>query len=150
MIGLRSSRTSDLLPVQSIKDATLILRGGALRAVLECQTLAFGIKGEAEQRAVVAGWSSLLNSLTHPLQVVIRTRRLDPSALATPAGERHALRDSYRALVDSLSGERRILDRRFYVVVPWEAPRSRPHKMGMRVLEQRVSWVADRDRKSVV
>ena len=147
MIGLRSRSTSDLLPVQSIKDAALILRGGALRAVLECQTLAFGIKGETEQRAVVAGWSSLLNSLTHPLQVVIRTRRLDPSALAAPADEHQALRDSYRALVGSLADERRVVDRRFYVVVPWDRPRSRPPKTGMRFLEQRVSWVADRLRR---
>ena len=147
MIGLRSRRASDLLPVQSIKDGALVLRGGALRAVLECQTLAFGIKGEAEQRAVVAGWSSLLNSLTHPLQVVIQTRRLDPSVLAAPTDERQALRDSYRALVDSLADERRVLDRRFYVVVPWQAPRSQPPKTGMRFLEQRVSWVADRLRR---
>ena len=143
MIGLRSRRASDLLPVQSIKDAALVLRGGALRTVLECQTLAFGIKGEAEQRAVVAGWSSLLNSLTHPLQIVIRTRRLYPAALAAPPDEHRALRDSYRTLVDSLADERRVLDRRFYVVVPWDAPKSRPAKAGMRVLEQRVSWVAD-------
>jgi conjugal transfer ATP-binding protein TraC len=147
VIGLRSRSTSDLLPVQSIKDAALILRGGALRAVLECQTLAFGIKGEAEQRAVVAGWSSLLNSLTHPLQIVIRTRRLDPSALADPADEHKALRDSYRSLIDSLADERRVLDRRFYVVVPWDAPRSRQPKTGTRFLEQRVSWVADRLRR---
>ena len=147
MIGLRSRSTSDLLPVQSIKDAALILRGGARRAVLECQTLAFGIKGEAEQRAVVAGWSSLLNSLTHPLQVVIRTRRLDPSALADPADEHQALRDSYRALVGSLADERRVVDRRFYVVVPWDRPRSRPPKTGMQFLEQRVSWLTDRLRR---
>ena len=147
MIGLRSRRTSDLVPVQSIKDAALVLRGGALRAVLECQTLAFGIKGEAEQRAVVAGWSSLLNSLTYPLQVVIRTRRLYPAALASPADEHQALRDSYRTLVDSLAEERRVLDRRFYVVVPWDASKSRPPKTGMPFLEQRVSWVADRLRR---
>jgi hypothetical protein len=147
VIGLRSRRTSDLVPVQSVKNAALVLHGGALRAVLECQTLAFGIKGEAEQRAVVAGWSSLLNSLTHPLQVVIRTRRLDPSALAAPADRHQALRDSYDALVDSLAAERRVLDRRFYVVVPWEPPRSRTPKTGRQVLEQRVSWVTDRLRR---
>lgn len=147
MIGLHSRRASDLLPVQSIKDGALVLRGGALRAVLECQTLAFGIKGEAEQRAVVAGWSSLLNSLTHPLQVVIRTRRLDPSVLTVPADEHQALRDSYQILVGSLAEERRVLDRRFYVVVPWDRPRSRPPKTGMRFLEHRVSWVADRLRR---
>src|SRR5579864_2440963 len=143
MIGLRSRRTTELLPVQSVKDGALILSGGSLRAVLECQTLAFGIKGEAEQRAVVAGWSSLLNSLTHPLQVVIRTRRLDPSALPPPADHNRALRESYRSLVESLTDERKVLDRRFYVVVPWDAPKSRPAKNAEQLLEQRVSWVAD-------
>src|SRR5579864_5261164 len=132
MIGLRSRRTTELLPVQSVKDGALILSGGSLRAVLECQTLAFGIKGEVEQRAVVAGWSSLLNSLTHPLQVVIRTRRLEPSALADPADEHQALRNSYRALVGALADERQVVDRRFYVVVPWDRPRSRPPETGMK------------------
>ena len=108
MIGLRSRRTTELLPVQSVQDGTLILSGGSLRAVLECQTLAFGIKGEPEQRAVVAGWSSLLNSLTHPVQVVMRTRRLDPSALPLPADHCGALRESYRSLVDSLTDERKV------------------------------------------
>ena len=143
MIGLRARRTTELLPIQSVRDAALILRGGSLRAVLECQTLAFGIKGEAEQRAVVAGWSSLLNSLTHPLQVVIRTRQLDPSALPAPEEQNQALRESYRTLVDTLTGERRVLDRRFYVVVPWDAPKSRPSKNAMQILEQRVSCVTD-------
>jgi len=143
MIGLRSKRTTELLPVQSVKNGALILSGGSLRAVLECQTLAFGIKGEAEQRAVVAGWSSLLNSLTHPLQVVIRTRRLDPSALPPPADRDRALRESYRLLVESLTDARKVLDRRFYVVVPWDAPKSRPPKRPEQFLEQRVSWVAD-------
>ena len=143
MIGLRSRRTTELLPVQSVKDGTLILSGGSLRAVLECQTLAFGIKGEPEQRAVVAGWSSLLNSLTHPVQVVMRTRRLDPSALPPPADHNGALRESYRSLVDSLTDERKVLDRHFYVVVPWDAPKSRPPKDARQFLEQRVSWVAE-------
>src|SRR5258707_8512056 len=117
-MGQRSRRATVGLPVQSMRDAALTLRGVSLRAVLECQTLAFGIKGEPEQRAVVAGWSSLLNSLTHPLQVVIRTRRLETSALPPPADHNQKLRDSYRGLVETLTGERRVLDRRFFVLLP--------------------------------
>jgi len=49
VIGLRSRRATDVLPVESIRDEAINLHGGSLRAVLECQTLAFGIKGEAEQ-----------------------------------------------------------------------------------------------------
>src|SRR5919204_5060577 len=119
----RPGRAVDLVPVKRLEGRAVKLRGGDLRAVLECQTLAFGIKGEAEQRAVVAGWSSLLNSLTHSIQVVIRTRRLDPYALPAPADQHESLRDSYRRLIDSFADERRVVDRRFFVVVPWEAPK---------------------------
>ena len=40
----------ELLPIEAIASDSLRLAGGPLRAVLECPTLAFGIKGEAEQR----------------------------------------------------------------------------------------------------
>jgi conjugal transfer ATP-binding protein TraC len=140
----------DLLPVDRIASEAVRLNGGALRAVLECPTLAFGIKGEAEQRAIVDGWATLLNSLSHPLQIVIRSRKVDPAAVAPlPTGDDKAtapLRDSYRRLLDDLAGERRILDRRFFVIVPWDAPsgrRGRHESQGVEVLEQRVSWVAD-------
>src|SRR5207249_8753458 len=109
-----------------------------------------GIKGEAEQRAVVDGWATLLNSLSHPLQIVIRSRKVDPSAVAplppVDDSRRAPLRDSYRRLLDELAGERRILDRRFYVVVPWDATvaQRRPTVgQGVEVLEQRVSWVTE-------
>ena len=69
----------DLLPVDRIASEAVRLKGGGLRAVLECPTLAFGIKGEAEQRAIVDGWATLLNSLSHPLQIVIRSRKVDPA-----------------------------------------------------------------------
>jgi conjugal transfer ATP-binding protein TraC len=140
----------DLLPVDRIASEAVRLKGGALRAVLECPTLAFGIKGEAEQRAIVDGWATLLNSLSHPLQIVIRSRKVDPAAVAPlPRGDDAAtapLRDSYRRLLDELAGERRLLDRRFFVVVPWDWPSGRHGRhagQGVEVLEQRVSWVAD-------
>ena len=143
MIGLRARHTTELLPVEAVKESALVLRGGSRRAVLECQTLAFGIKGEPEQRAVVAGWSSLLNSLTHPLQVVIRTRHLETSALPQPADHNQTLRDSYRRLVETLTDQRRVLDRRFFVVVPWDASKSHQPGDARQFLDQRVAWVTE-------
>src|SRR5207245_11018247 len=109
-----------LVPVDAIAGDALQLSGGALRAVLECPTLAFGIKGEAEQRAIIDGWTGLLNSLSHPVQILIRSRELDAAGLAPlPAGSdppRAALRESYRRLLDDLARRRRVLDRRFYLV----------------------------------
>jgi hypothetical protein len=144
----RSARA--LVPVAGIAAGALRLRGGGLRAVLECPTLAFGIKGDAEQRAVVDGWAALLNSLAHPLQIVIRTRELDPAALpAVPAADdpqRAALGAAYRRLIEGLAGERQVLDRRFFVVVPWDPPVARKAPSahdGLAVLDQRLRWVSE-------
>src|SRR4029077_14609290 len=119
-------------------------------AVLECPTLAFGIKGEAEQRAVVDGWAALLNSLGHSLEVLIRVRQVDGRALpALPASDdpaRAALGASYRELLDALAQERRVLDRRFFVVVPWDplvAARSSALDEGLASLDQRVRWISE-------
>ncbi len=134
-----------LLPLEGIDPDAARLQGGALRAVLECPTLAFGIKGEAEQRALIDGWAALLNSLSYPLQILIRARALDPRRLATlPNGSDQApLRDSYRRLLDELAGKRRVLDRRFFVVVPFDEIRHRHDagSDGLEAIEQRVRWV---------
>jgi len=148
MIRSRRGSTDGFLPLETIGADWMRVRGGGLRAVLECPTLAFGIKGEAEQRAVIDGWAALLNSLSHPLQVTIRSRRLDPAALALPPAEggaaRLVLRQAYGRLIDELAGERRLLDRRFFVVVPYDRPagqRRESEGEGVAALEQRVRWI---------
>ena len=130
MTWARRGSTQGFLPLETIGPDWMRVRGGGLRAVLECPTLAFGLKGEAEQRAVIDGWASLLNSLSHPLQVTIRSRRLDPVVLALPQAKcgdaRDELRAPYSRLVEELAGQRRLLDRRSYVVVPFERPARQP------------------------
>ena len=146
----RRGRASDLLPIDAIAGDALRLRGGRLRAVLECPTLAFGIKGELEQRAIVDGWSALLNSLAHPIQVVIRTRRLESGELAPLPAEAgpafSKLQDSYERLISSLADGRAIVDRRYFVVVPWDPPAARRRRSaddGIEALEQRVRWLTE-------
>ncbi len=147
---MRSTKryVTELIPVQEIAHDGVRLVAGGRRAVLECATLAFGIKGEIEQRAIVDGWAALLNSVAHPLQVVVRSARIDPMRVApigTTEPSHAALRDSYSRLLEDLAGERRIVERRFYVVVPWDSPMraKRARADGIEALEQRVSWVAE-------
>ncbi|MDQ6691738.1 MAG: hypothetical protein M3Z13_03115, partial [Candidatus Dormibacteraeota bacterium] len=154
--------TRELLPVVEVEGSALRLRDGGRRAVLECPTLAFGIKGEAEQRGVVDGWAALLNSLQHPIQVLVRTRGLDswPEAEAN-AGDDPGLadlRDSYAGLMGQLTSSRRLVSRRFFVVVPWEpsslasgvgrllgtrSAKEAGAEDGHAVLDQRVAWVSE-------
>ena len=105
----RRRPTRELVPLAAIAADALCLRDGGLRAILECPTLAFGIKGEAEQRAIVDGWAALLNSLGHPLEICIRTRALDTRALpalSDTSDERRApFAASYARLVAELASE---------------------------------------------
>lgn len=144
----RRPSTRDLVPLEAITAGALHFKGGALRVVMECPTLAFGIKGPDEQRALIDGWAALLNSLSHPLEIVIRSRQVDPHAvapLADASAEAHtSLRDSYQRLLGELADQRRVLDRRFFVVVPCDPAGMRRRTSegeGLEVLEQRSYWV---------
>ena len=160
MTAMRS--TQDMLPVRSVEGDSLRLTDGGLRAVLECPTLAFGIKGEAEQGAVVDGWAALLNSLQHPIQVLIRTRALETwpelTMIDGDTDRLSELRDSYAGLMAQLTTSRRLVSRRFFVVLPWEPspiPRVAGRLFGRRpasqtangdahaALDQRVAWVSE-------
>ena len=144
MIRTRTrATTQSWLPVRRLDGGVLYLRDGSLRAVLECPTLAFGLKGEAEQRAVMHAWAGLLNSLPHALQFLVQTRHLDPASLTAPAGTEASpalerLRRSYAELVGRMSLGRQVLNHRFYVVVPFDGSGA-----GAETLEQRVRWVSD-------
>jgi TraG P-loop domain/Helicase HerA, central domain len=155
-----SSSSQSWLPAQRLDGGVLELSDGSLRAILECPTLAFGLRGESEQRAVMHAWAGLLNSLPHPLQFLIQTRSLHPADLASALqqdadeGTPHArLRSSYAQLLGTMSSSRRMVARRFYVVVPWDPltithlfSRRRQHlgrDNAVEMLEQRVRWVSE-------
>jgi hypothetical protein len=161
MIPRRARATSQSwLPARQVDGTVLELDDGSLRAVLECPTLAFGLRGESEQRAVMHAWAGLLNSLPHPLQFLIQTRSMHPTALAEGAaagapedGPRARLRSSFAQLAGSMSSYRRVVARRFYVIVPWD-PITVTHLFSRRreqlnregaveMLEQRVRWISE-------
>lgn len=117
----------DLLPLEEIIGDVLCLRGGDYRAVLEVQSINFALKSDTEQEGIIAGYRAFLNSLSFPLQVVVRILPTDVDAYL--AGLRHRPRAradetlrrlalDHESFVRRLARERSLLERRFYVVVP--------------------------------
>jgi hypothetical protein len=160
-VRLRGAAPSDgLLPLDSVDRGVLQLKDGSLRAILDCPTLAFGLKGQAEQRALAEAWASLLNSLDHAVQVVISTRQ---AAFAAPSRDKESqaedrlrgrLQDSYGELLQSLSAHRAVVDRRFLMVIPAGGPAPARRLLGRRqkapssvastdVLDQRLDWIVE-------
>ena len=64
------------LPIAEIKNDTVVMKDGTLRAVILVSSINFALKNEDEQNAIVSAYVSFLNGLDHPLQVVIQSREL--------------------------------------------------------------------------
>lgn len=123
----RHGSVQDLLPLTDIVEGVLCLRGGEYRAVVEAQSVNFALRSEEEQEATMAGYRSSLNSLRHPIQVLVRILPTDvepyldgfrdnPTSRGSEAIRRLAL--EHETFVRRLTRERTLLERRFYIVVP--------------------------------
>jgi hypothetical protein len=105
-----------------------MLPGNRYRVVLEVSSVNFELRSEAEQDVLIDTYQSFLNSLSCPLQFVVRVRELDIDAylgrfqarLADEQEEVYQMQiQSYCQFVQSLVAHNRILSRRFYIIIPY-------------------------------
>ncbi len=123
------SSTQQHLDIDRIRDGVIITKSGGMRIVLMVSAVNFGLKNEEEQNAIIGGYQNFLNSLSYPIQIVAQSRKLELSKylkkLEELAGKQsnELLRvqmldyiDFVRRLLDVAN----IMDKQFYVVVPYE------------------------------
>jgi hypothetical protein len=122
------------LALETLDEDVLGLTGGQYRAVLEVGSVNFGLQGEAEQEAVIAGFTACLNSLTFPVQILVRVLPIDIGGYLADLEQRvHHLsagltdlaRD-YVTFLQRLARNRTLLERRFYLVVPAQLDMATP------------------------
>ena len=77
MTPFTNATTQDHLDIEDIKNDLVILKNGGVCAVLQTTAVNFDLLSEIEQDAIIASFSMLLNSITFPVQVVVRSKRLD-------------------------------------------------------------------------
>jgi hypothetical protein len=119
------------LGIAAIGDEVVRLANGEHRAVLEVTGTASPIEDDARQESVLAGFAAFLNALSYPIQIVVRAvpvdlaryvAALEERARLGPPGELPALAHDHAQFVQALARQRTLLERRFFVVVPAEAP----------------------------
>src|SRR3989339_245874 len=117
------------LPIAEVKNDTIVMRDGTLRAVLLVSSINFALKNEDEQNAIVSSYVSFLNGLDHPIQVVIQSRELyiKPYLEKLAKKEREQGNEllrmqiaDYRSFVAQLVDLGKIMSKRFFVVVPYD------------------------------
>jgi hypothetical protein len=117
----------NFLPIGEIRNNTVLLKNGGLRAILLVDAVNFNLKSETEQQGIIAGYGAFVNTLTFPLQVVMRSTKAnidDYIANIRTVGEKQAnelLKQQtlgYADFIERLLDIADIMQKRFYVVIP--------------------------------
>ncbi len=125
--------TQIYLPFSEIHDDTLILKNGGIRAVLRTTSINFNLKSEEEQNALSFGYQAFLNSLEFPIQIVVKSRKLDVDKYidslkvkAKDQGNPLLQKQTYEYIdfVSRLVEYADIMSKDFLVVVPYDPPRA--------------------------
>ncbi|KKW32351.1 MAG: hypothetical protein UY77_C0026G0004 [Candidatus Uhrbacteria bacterium GW2011_GWA2_53_10] len=128
--------TQRFLDIAEIRDDMVILKDGTVRAVLLVSSINFALKSEDEQQAIIQAYMTFLNSLEYTIQIVIQSRKMNIEAYlhALKEQERVSKNDllraqisDYRNFITELVDLGEIMQKRFYVVVPYD-PVSNKHK----------------------
>src|SRR3989344_4974757 len=120
--------TQEFLEIEDIVDDIVIMTNGSAALVIETTAVNFGLLSEEEQDALIYAYASFLNSLSFPLQVVILSKRMDISSYIEFILQEETkqpnpvIKDrirNYREFILSTIKENRVLEKKFYLVVPF-------------------------------
>lgn len=121
--------TERFLDIAEIRDDMVLLKDGTVRGVLLVSSINFALKSSDEQEAIVQAYMTFLNSLEYPVQIVIQSRRMNIDAYMDRLREQErkvgndllrAQISDYRAFVLELVELGQIMQKMFYIVVPYD------------------------------
>jgi Fe2+ transport system protein B len=125
--------TQMYLKISEIRDDTLVLKNGGVRTVLSVSSINFNLKSEEEQNAIIYSYQGFLNTLEFPIQIVIRSKKLDIDEYLDKLrklGEKQTnpllQRQTYEYVeyIAKLVEYADIMQKEFLVVVPYDPYRS--------------------------
>lgn len=128
------SATQVHLKIGEIRDDVLVLKNGGIRAILKANSINFNLKSEEEQNAITYGYQGFLNALEFPIQIVVRSKKLDIDDYIDhikKIGEKQEnplLKEQtmeYADFVKKLVEYTDIMQKEFFVIIPFDPLRSK-------------------------
>ncbi len=125
---VQQNTTQNSLLISEIRDSMVIMSDGSFRAVVACKSINFDLMSSREREGVEYSYQNFLNALYFPVQIFIRSQRVDigPYIDRLSAIRRsqdnmllNVLMDDYISFIDVLSQEANIMDKSFFVVIPF-------------------------------
>lgn len=129
IIPIRSS-TQAFTEIIDIKHDLALFVDGSCALVVTTTAVNFGLLSEKEQEAIIYAYAGLLNSLSFPIQVLIRSQHKDISSYLKLLEAQETKQKNprlaksihdYRAFVAATVKEKDVLDKKFYISIPFSS-----------------------------
>ncbi len=126
-----TTSTQETLLISEIRDGIVVMRDGSLRAVIMASAINFDLMSPSERDSVEYAYQAFINSLHFPVQITIKSQKIDLDNYIAKLKQLRSdqdnellglLMDDYIANITSLIEEVNIMDKQFYVVVPFFPP----------------------------
>ncbi len=114
------------IQIKEVKDGIILLPNNQYRAVLETSSINFELKSEAEQDVIIDSFQNFLNSLSFPVQILVRVREIDVDQyieqilIKKDKENEEAYKtqiQNYAEFIRNLVSGNKILSRHFYFVI---------------------------------
>lgn len=120
--------TQNALQIAEVRDGIVIMNDGSYRCVVMVKSINFDLMSPQEQEAVEYSYQGFLNSLYFPIQIFMRSQKVDLQPYIAKLDKIRTehdnmllalLMEDYIDYIDDLSQHTNIMDKKFYVVIPF-------------------------------
>lgn len=121
--------TETMLPISEIRNDTIIMKDGWLRAILKINGLNLDLKNGEEQEIILEQYKKFLNGLEYPIQILVRNTFLDLSNYLNYIKqnlndiENSTLKsqgEAYYKFLENIDMQQGLIfNKEFYIVVPY-------------------------------
>lgn len=129
IIPIRST-TQAFTEIEDIDHDIVMFVDGSCALAVTTTAVNFGLLSEKEQEAIIYAYAGLLNSLSFPVQILIRSQHKDITSYLKLLEEQEKRQKNpklvksiadYRAFVAATVKEKEVLDKKFYIVIPFSS-----------------------------
>lgn len=120
--------TQNSLHIAEIRDGIVIMNDGSFRSVIMAKAINFDLMSPQEREAVESSYQRFLNSLYFPIQVTMRSERVDMRPYIEKLDKIRTEQDNmllallmedYINFIAQMVGQTNIMDKKFYIVIPY-------------------------------
>lgn len=121
--------TQNSLQIAEVRDGIVIMNDGTFRSVLMLKSINFDLMSPQEQEAVEFAYQGFLNSLYFPIQIFVRSQKVDLQPYIEKLDKIRAehdnmllamLMEDYLIYMENLASQTNIMDKKFYIVIPYD------------------------------